>query len=58
MSICDFAENESRVLGIEIRRERCAGSPGAAGVEKDELGGAYGMAMRTEETREIDGAAE
>ncbi len=56
MSIRKFTENELRVLGIEVRRQRGARPPSSARVEKDELGGVNGMAMRTEETREIDGA--
>jgi hypothetical protein len=58
MSIRDLSENELRVLGSEIRGECRSRSPNAAGIEEDGLGGNDGMAMRIEEPRKTDGAAE
>jgi hypothetical protein len=58
MSIRHFTEDELRILGIEVCGERRARSPYTAGLEEDGLVGTYGMAMRTEKTRETDGADE
>jgi hypothetical protein len=58
VSLRELAEDAEEVLGIEVRRKCGARSSYSAGIEADGLDGVDCVAVRTEETGEIDGKTE
>ena len=58
LSLRELAQDAKEVLGSEIRRQCDARSSYSAEVEADGLGGVHCVAVRTEETGEIDGTTE
>jgi hypothetical protein len=58
LPLLELADYTKKVLGGEVRRQRCARPANVAVAEADGLEGDDGMAVRAQEIRAFDGATE